>query len=475
MRILNVRLGHACNSSSTHSLVFLPGINDSYDGGREFGWDEFTLASVDAKLDYLSQQFYNVLRASKMSDETAYGLAAGLTFRPPSRDTGVDHQSVWTSFPKTWDGVEIDMKFLTAWRDYVLRDGVVILGGNDNSDGHPLREIGKELPLSYSELTSYRGAYIARHDPDLDVWVLYNRGSGAKIRMSFNNETADPDVPHADLNKSFAPELVDVKVTDKCPYECAHCYQGSTKDAAHADYDFLVKLVDELAEQRVFEVAYGGGEPTTHPKFLDLLKETRERKVVPNFTTRNLGYLKKHMQQLRGLVGRIAFSVDFPEEIKAFQEYHSKTSEGKTDKSVFSITSDSYDRIVGVQHVVGSVSQAELTSLLKYCKDKWIEVTLLGWKNTGRGDEVTRHEVDWKKACADADVHSIRIDTSLARKTDMSGFDPETYHTTEGSVSCYVDAVERKIGPSSYASSLHMKPYTNMADDWKRVRIERTA
>lgn len=476
MRILNVRLGHACNSSSSHSLVFLPGCNNDYDGGQKFGWENFTLATPDAKLNYLTQQFYNVLQR-KMDDETAYALATGLTFIPPDRDGIVDHQSVWDSFPTKWESDEIDLDFLKAFRDYILRDGIVILGGNDNSHAHPLSEVGKEIPLGRSVLSHYGEAYVTRYDPDLDVWVLFNRESGAKVRLAFNNEIAESDVPHADLHKAFAPELVDMKVTDKCPYECAHCYQGSTKDASHADFTYMLQKLDELARLRVFEVAYGGGEPTTHPDFLELLKETRKRKIVPNFTTRNLGYLKKHGQELVDLVGRIAYSVDFEEEIDAFTKYHSENAKKKSkNASVFSLRrKNAWQSSVGIQHVVGSVPQDKLIKLIKYCAENLVDLTLLGWKDTGRGSEVKPHPVDWKAACAAAKVRRIKIDTSLARATDMTGIDPETYHTSEGSVSCYIDAVERKIGPSSYASSLLMKPCTNVVEDWKRVRVEHGA
>jgi MoaA/NifB/PqqE/SkfB family radical SAM enzyme len=476
MRILNVRLGHACNSSSSHSLVFLPGCADDYDGGQEFGWENFTLATATAKLNYLSQQIFVVL-SRQMEEETAYALAAGLTFVPPDRDGSVDHQSVWDSFPTKWDGKELDLDFLKDFRDYILRDGVVILGGNDNSDGHPLSEIAAAVPLGRDVLSSYSGAHVARHDPDLNVWVLFNRNTGAKVRIAFGNDTADPSVPHADLNKAAAPELVDMKVTDKCPYECEHCYQGSTKNAAHADFKYMLEKLDELASMHVFEVAYGGGEPTTHPDFLQLLKETKNRKVVPNFTTRNLTYLKTHGKELVNLVGRIAYSVDFEEEIAAFTKYHTANKDKKgNSESVFSLTrSGSYERSIGIQHVVGSVSQERLVELLKYCKENWVDVTLLGWKNTGRGSEVQPHVVDWKAACKTADIYRMKIDTALARSSDMSDVDPETYHTTEGSVSCYIDAVERKIGPSSYAPSLLMRPCTNVADDWKRVRVEHGA
>ena len=55
MKIHNLRLGFACNSSSSHSLIFLPGCTDNAEG-QDFGWQCFTLASSEAKMGYLAQQ-----------------------------------------------------------------------------------------------------------------------------------------------------------------------------------------------------------------------------------------------------------------------------------------------------------------------------------------------------------------------------------------------------------------------------------
>lgn len=73
---------------------------------------------------------------------------------------------------------------------------------------------------------------------------------------------------------------------------------------------------------------------------------------MPNFTTCNLDYLKKHGQELVDLVGRIAYSVDFEEEIDAFIKYHSENAEKKGKNA--------WQSSIGVQHVVGSVSQDKL-------------------------------------------------------------------------------------------------------------------
>jgi molybdenum cofactor biosynthesis enzyme MoaA len=477
MKIHNLRLGFACNSSSSHSLIFLPECDwdeGEYVGHQDFGWDRFTLGTNESKMGYLGQQIVTSLR-DQLGEEPAMALAIAIAGVDIDRDGSVDHQSVWT-LPKTWDESAIDTDFLHALRDYLKRDGVVVLGGNDNGGDHPLAERnddtgeGKNFSI-FGRWTDGSGRLVSRFDKGLGTWTLFDRGSGAKVRLSFEQPDGAPKIPHVDVAKASQPELVDVKVTDRCPYKCDHCYQGSTPDASHADRAFLDKLLDDLAASQVFEVAYGGGEPTTYPDFLQLLTATRARKIVPNFTTRNIGWIQKHATELTKVVGRIAFSVDTVDEIDRLEQY--LTLRMDDTKSVFSLQSgDRYDALVSIQHVVGATPLDQFERLIKLINKHYLDLTLLGWKTTGRGGSGPPHDVDWASCLKIAKMHQVQIDTALARASDMSSVDKRTYHLTEGSVSCYVDGVTQRIGPSSYASSLVMRPYTSMENDWARVRVE---
>lgn len=474
MKIHNLRLGFACNSSSSHSLIFLPGTSDSlYEdyGDQYFGWDCFTLASKETKLGYLGQQILTSLR-EQLGEAPAQALAMSLINNSNVNIDGtVDHQSVW-QFPRTYEGNHLDTDFIVAFRKYLERDGVVVLGGNDNDGHHELAgdEEDYDKQDNFTIFHPYSTSCISRYDEGLKTWTIFDRSNGSKIRLDFDEPSGNPKIPHVDVSKASLPELVDVKITDKCYFECDHCYQGSTKDAPHADGDFVRQLIKDLREAQVFEVAYGGGEPTTYPNFLNLLSETRDNNIVPNFTTRNFSFIKKNIKKLTKIVGRIAFSVDFEEEINKLEKYLIETK--GHERSVFREKNSNYDSFVSLQHVVGSVPQEQLDKLLKIAAEHWISITLLGWKNTGRGSDVSPHKVDWREACKKAELNRINIDTALARSSDLTDIDKRTYHTTEGSVSCYVDAVQKRIGPSSYSNSLLMKPYNKMIDDWKKIRIE---
>src|SRR6185503_11282388 len=155
-------------------------------------------------------------------------------------------------------------------RDALMRPGVVVLGGNDNEEdcahfdlndhycgyGHHFFKDHPDIaPLKWgAELREEgRDGLVCRSDGAW--WTLFRRDSGAKVRMTFVDD-AQPYV------RSSAPELVDVKITDYCPFGCPFCYQGSTHQGLHADDEVLGALIRQLGELRVFEMAIGGGEPT---------------------------------------------------------------------------------------------------------------------------------------------------------------------------------------------------------------------
>lgn len=87
-----------------------------------------------------------------------------------------------------------------------------------------------------------------------------------------------------DCIPSPSPELIDVSITDKCGFGCTYCYQDSTPDKKHAPRDLIPTLLKGF-KHAPYQIAIGGGEPTGHPDFPEILRETRLLGTVPNYTT----------------------------------------------------------------------------------------------------------------------------------------------------------------------------------------------
>ena len=98
----------------------------------------------------------------------------------------------------------------------------------------------------------------------------------------------DPSKPIAELEY---PEFYDVKITSKCNSLCPHCYQDSTPDKDNFPNlvdNFVSYFVKMEENQRPYQIAIGGGEPTLHPDFLQLLEASHELGIVPNYTTNGM-------------------------------------------------------------------------------------------------------------------------------------------------------------------------------------------
>lgn len=443
-----VRLGLATNSSSSHSIIVLPpgSVRDN-DVDGEFGWGNFTCASTEAKLLYAGVQLQGVM-ARIAGDDVAEAVASHWTGVDVPADGYIDHESQW-SFPLTWDGRSVDKEFFSAVLEYLKRPEVVVLGGNDNSDGHPLSTDADGNKVSFTPLFARTGGMVCRNDGT--HWVLFNRANGTKVRMTFGEELAN-----ATPTKAAAPELVDLKITDFCPYGCEFCYQGSTLGGSHGDTALIKNFAHSLAHMRVFEVAIGGGEPTLHPDFVDILQTFREQGVVPNFTTKNTQWIKDAEQRVPILanVGAFAVSVEDADEIRELG-------------SLLDSLNVQHDK-ANVQYVMGTGSLDDLAEIFDAAVEAKLRLTLLDYKTDGRGSEYAPEDyTDWVQVLQAAHAkhrYALRvgIDTPLAARSkadlDASGIPDWCYETKEGAFSMYVDAVTKKTGRASYGSSLTMRP-----------------
>jgi len=127
----------------------------------------------------------------------------------------IDHQSQYV-LPMNWSGETywsqqagfIDIEFLKEFRDYFLQDNLAIIGGNDNYESN-YSDFSNTFTLPIPK--DVGGEWVARKDPTYNYWTLFNRNDGTKVRFSFDNIKKNPE-------RAFAPELLDIKITEKCPF-----------------------------------------------------------------------------------------------------------------------------------------------------------------------------------------------------------------------------------------------------------------
>jgi MoaA/NifB/PqqE/SkfB family radical SAM enzyme len=451
--VKSVRYGFATNSSSTHSIIITKEKSTAKDNLSDcFGWDFFTAASDQAKRQYLASIVMHHLDPiiSRLATRDLIKAWLNIDINDLHQCLGIDHQSM-PVMPKTWEGVGMDVDFFNEYKEFLLQKHLVIIGGNDNTNQkHSLAHKYEPfvLPLLYDGSTVN---LVARKDPLNGYWTLFNRDNGNKIRLFLS--------PKQDkITKAFAPELVDLKITDFCDKRCSFCYQGSTKNGEHGNTNYINNVIYMLKKYQIFEVALGGGEPTAHPDFEKILRTCRWNYVIPNFTTKTLDWLKNDTRrnEILSYAGGFAFSVNNNREVRELG---------------FLLEKYGIDRSrVQVQVIDGVVSDWSFPHILKECAYHNLALTILGFKPTGRGEKFADHrqpyKFDWiemvKKARHHGDYVTIGVDTLIVQKYQDAfreeGIDEIFFTPEEGKFSCYIDGVKQEIGPSSYAPN-EMAPF----------------
>lgn len=476
--ILNIRMGLACNSSSSHSILILNDKNDSYNSeDTQFDWDFFTAGDKESKNNYLSACLYSSISNLIPEEQQQDFLKQFFDIKDFDYDDyynapSVDHQSIIT-FPLDLKG-NIHIEFIKDFQKFIEREDVVILGGNDNTDEvHHLTSKGTLFQEDYPKEDDPQN-WIARKDKKNDFWTLFNRVNGSKIRLSFNGEQ--------NIQKAYSPELVDIKITDFCPYSCEFCYQDSTLDGKHSSLEFIKHLADKLAEAEVFECCLGGGETTLHPNFIEILKTFYEKGIVVNFTTKNMNLLKSSQaEDILKYSGAIAFSAESVEDIEkvnsAFLEYKEKSHFNKKH---------SYSSVINIQYVMGSTPIEQFIDIVKESAKSKLNITLLGFKENGRGNSFNSYDYStWLNEIRKINSELIEqriyprisIDTALAaqyqEEIEELGIDKRTYHTNEGGFSLYIDAVKKTMAPSSYIGFEQEVKFTdNWLNDYEKIFVE---
>lgn len=255
---------------------------------------------------------------------------------------------------------------------------------------------------------------------------------GTKVR-----ETDD------DNFKPDFPENMDVKICNYCDIGCPFCHEGSTTDGKFGNI-LNEKFIDTLHPYQ--EVALGGGDATSHPDLIPFLHKLKERKVIANMTVNQIHFEKKQdlIKQLvdKNLIHGLGVSLVNPTEhfIELISQYPN-----------------------AVIHVINGVFKP---SDLEVLANKNLKMLILGYKRLRRGNDWIREDYEnimtkqvWLndnlaeiiKQFKVVSFDNLAIEQLNVRRL-MSDEDwDEFYMGDDGSMTYYIDMVERKFAKSSTA------------------------
>jgi mycofactocin radical SAM maturase len=83
-----------------------------------------------------------------------------------------------------------------------------------------------------------------------------------------------------------APVNITWEITHECNLRCVHCLSASSvASPGELDFEECCAIVDQLAELKVFEINFGGGEPLLKDYFLPLLDYIHKKGIVTCIST----------------------------------------------------------------------------------------------------------------------------------------------------------------------------------------------
>lgn len=458
MKTGNVRLGHATNSSSSHSIVIVDPRTTVPNGQPvkrgEYGWENFVLTAPEDKMAYLAAAIAETLQAylpMEIVNQIMAEQFPGLGWR---EDWYVDHASR-IDLPLDAVTRQPSLEFLQDLKHFLSRQDVIVTGGTDDSYEPPIWVHGKHL--DFPTVESYYPMLATKNE---DWWTLYTPETGAKTRFSFENNPAP-------LVRSTVPELVDLKITDYCPFGCTFCYQNSTRDGQHAPLEVVQRYLKVLAQVGTFEVALGGGEPLLHPDFIEILKIAHELGITPNFTTKVHPRMwgQELKEAVKAYCGNFAMSVNSWQDIEELAQYKElvRANKGRWPYSYGPV----------VHYVIGTGPLGELKLMIHTCNTFSLPLTLLGFKTTGRGEFYLPEEFELPLGLLE-ESQRLSVDTAFVKqyKNTLENINKLFIVPEEGRFNMYIDAVTNKAAASSYSGQKADCTPETVLDIYRELEIE---
>ena len=498
----NFRRGLATNSSSTHSLIYRNDGEvfkdlDIFELNYYGRCDSTIAASKEAKIKYVlaaimyneplvrimseiypeMKQYFPLIKEEMQDDEAGYGDGKfGMYCRGR------------LSFQ---NNLEASVDYL---KNVIEDPDIIIVGGSDEMDfvydtieGHDecpdpdMVEYGSRYnDMGVTKNGNYWVGYgdtndhILVADPDNEDDYYYDR---KHIRNSCCGKIRFATEKDQDLIPEF-PELIDLKITNKCNHGCKFCFMDSNMKGKDADINFLRSVITRLGDvnktrRNRVEFSIGGGSVILYPHLEELVKEIRKNGHIANVTinAKDCETIIKDANLKRifmNYIDGIGVSVTSLEDLETMIGFYNQINANKN--------SWERSRKYMCVHLIPEYLGVDLTrQILDRIKESgtWLPVLVLGYKTNGRGancEHTTFTDKDLTKLFKD--TYSVSIDTTFANRYFDWIKNNFSYKMTltlnEGEYSMYIDGVEEKAYKSSYQLD---KPY-NMHIDYNKKNEE---
>jgi len=268
------------------------------------------------------------------------------------------------------------------------------------------------------------GAWVRVDDRTL---LAVDRATARRLGVDGGKRWRDPQ-PITIADATDRPLEVHVAVTSRCPASCEGCYLDARADGAHRPFAEIATTLDALAKRGAFTVAFGGGEPLTHPDLPRIGAHARAVGLTPVVTTSGIGLTH---DKAAALAAFAQVNVSYDGTNETYERVRGFDGARTAERAIKTLVAAGIG--VGVNVVLTRDNFGSLGELVERVVSLGArEVQLLRWKPAGRAASLdylarrlSREQVRELPAVVRALTHqtSVRIDCALVPLLSFSNVD----------------------------------------------------
>lgn len=482
----NFRKGLATNSSSTHSLIYRNEgeIFKDLDIFELDYYDRCTdtiAASREAKIKYvLAEIMYNEPLVKIMSEIYPEMKQYFPKIKEAMKKDDDYRSENYTKFGMYNRGSLSFDNNIAASIEYlknVIEDpDIIIIGGSDEQD-FVYDTIEKHVKCPTPVDIGYGGFNIKGVWKNGNYWIGYGH-TDDRIVVRDEKDDSESDSYDNPMKNCFGgrirfatekdieivpeyPELIDLRITNKCDHGCKFCFMDSNMKEKHADISFLNYVVCDCGRSgnRKVEFSVGGGNVLLYPNLEDLFNNIHKKGHILNVTIK--------AQDCEKVISDDNFHRIFKDYVDGIGVSVTNIKEADMLAKLKEEFRDKYIVAHLIPEYIGVDSSNEIQDHFRKIK-AYIPVLFLGYKTNGRGG--SQEYKTFTKSDLDSlfkGNYYVSIDTTFANRYFWWIKDNFSYKNSitmnEGEFSMYIDGVTENAYKSSYQLD---KPY-NMTVDWE--------
>lgn len=169
--------------------------------------------------------------------------------------------------------------------------------------------------------------------------------------------------------KRYRFETLFLEVTNKCNYNCKHCYNSSgTVNEVSMQLKQFEKIINDFIKNGINSVVLSGGEALLHENIWEMLSILHSYKLEITLLTNGKLLSERVIEKLKCLKANIQLSLDGAN-AKTNDYVRQKGSYNDVIRALIELRNSNYMNNVSINSVITHESVSEISDIIKICED----------------------------------------------------------------------------------------------------------